>query len=119
MFDPSTGQHHSIQPKSLQGAKGWSTVGVSRRVGGQVYAEFGTNLMRLDDETATIVASGPERPPLKLHDGREVVAFGRGTVSRKDPKTGEVTDRNFKDGGGGDQIVQLGVGRRTRLSAST
>src|SRR6266704_897437 len=38
VFDPSTGQHRSIQPKALQGAKGWSTVGVSRRVGGQVYA---------------------------------------------------------------------------------
>jgi len=119
VFDPSTGQHHSIQPKSLQGAKGWSTVGVSRRVGGEVYAEFGTNLMRLDDETATIVASGPERPPLKLRDGREVVAFGRGTFSLKDPKTGQVTERTFKYAGAGDHIFMVGVGPSNCVYGST
>ena len=89
VFDPASGQHRGILPKGLRGAKGWSTVSVSRRVDGQVYAEFGPNLMRLDDETATIVERAPERPPLKLRDGREVVAFGRGTFSLKDPRTGQ------------------------------
>src|SRR5439155_1669397 len=64
VFDPASGQHRGILPKGLRGAKGWSTVSVSRRVDGQVYAEFGPNLMRLDDETATIVERAPERPPL-------------------------------------------------------
>ena len=119
VFDPATGQHHSLQPRELQGAKGWSTAGVSRRVGGDVYAEFGTNLMRLDDETATIVASGPERPPLKLRDGREVVAFGRGTFSLKDPKTGQVTERTFKYAGAGDHLFMLGVGPSNCVYGST
>ncbi|PYK01489.1 MAG: hypothetical protein DME23_04000 [Verrucomicrobia bacterium] len=60
VFDPATGQHRGILPKGLRGAKGWSTVSVSRRVDGQVYAEFGPNLMQLDDETATIVERAPE-----------------------------------------------------------
>ena len=75
--------------------------------------------MRLDDETATIVASGPERPPLKLHDGREVVAFGRGTFSLKDPKTGQVTERAFKYAGAGDHIFMLGVGPSNCVYGST
>ena len=52
VYDPATAKHHSILPEGLKGAKGWSTVGVSRRTDGRVYAEFGPNLMRLDDETA-------------------------------------------------------------------
>src|SRR4029077_15803220 len=77
VFDPATGQHRSILPKGLQGAKGWTTVAVSRRANGQVYAEFGPTLMRLDDEAATIVERAPEMPLLKLRDGREVAAYGR------------------------------------------
>src|SRR5213075_1676204 len=89
------------------------------RVSGDVYAEFGTNLMRLDDETATIVANGPERPPLKLRDGREVVAFGRGTFSVKDPKTCQVTERTFKYAGAGDHIFMVGVGPSNCVYGST
>src|SRR2546422_5922539 len=48
VFDPSTGQHRSILPKGPEGAKGSSTVAVTRRADGQVYAEDGPNLMRLD-----------------------------------------------------------------------
>ena len=119
VYDPATGNHHSMLPKSLEGAKGWSTVGVSKRAGGQVYAEFGTNLMRLDDETATLVNTGPERPPMKLRDGREVVAFGRGTFSLKDPQTGKVVERTFKYAGAGDHIFMVGSGPGRCIYGST
>lgn len=119
VFDPATGQHHSILPPGLQGAKGWSTVGVSRRADGQVYAEFGPNLMRMDDETATLVDHAPERPPLKLRDGREVSAFGRGTFSLKDPKSGQVVEHTFKYAGAGDFIFMVGVGPSNCVYGST
>src|SRR2546428_4702053 len=118
-FDPATGQHPSIQPEGLKGAKGWSTVGVSRRTDGKVYAEFGTNLMRLDDETATIVERAPERPSLQLRDGREVAAYGRGNFSIKDPKTGKVVERTFKYAGAGDHIFMVGVGPSNCVYGST
>jgi streptogramin lyase len=119
VFDPATGQHHSILPQGLQGAKGWSTVGVSRRSDGQVYAEFGPNLMRLDDEKATKVESAPERPGLRLRDGREVVAFGRGNFSLKDPKAGQVVERSFKYAGAGDYIFMVGAGPSNCVYGST
>src|SRR5207253_322697 len=119
VFDPATGQHRSLLPKSLQGAKGWSTVAVSRRADGQVYAEFGTNLMRMDDETATIVERGPERPPVKLRDGRELVAFGRGTFSLKNPSTAKVVERTFKYAGAGDLIFMVGMGPSNCVYGST
>jgi len=119
VFDPTTGQHHSIQPKGLEGAAGWSTVGVSRRTDGEVYAEFGTNLMRLHDETSTIVDDAPGRPSMKLRDGREVVAFGRGTFSLKGPDSGRIVERSFKYAGAGDQIFMLGVGPSNCVYGST
>jgi len=119
VYDPVTGKHHSILPEGLKGAKGWSTVGVSRRTDGQVYAEFGPNLMRLDDETATLVERGAERPQLKLKDGREVVAFGRGTFSIKDPATGKITERTFKYAGAGDHIFMVGTGPSNCVYGST
>src|SRR5262249_26711831 len=85
----------------------------------QVYAEFGTNLMRLDDETATIVHSAPERPRMKLRDGREVAAFGRGSFSLKEPATGKVVERKFKYAGAGDHIFMVGVGPSNCVWAST
>ena len=119
VFDPATGQHRSLQPKALEGAKGWSTVGVSRRADGQVYAEFGANLMRLEDETATIVHTAPERPRMKLRDGREVTAFGRGTFSLKDPATGKVVERSYKYAGAGDHIFMVGLGPSNCVYGST
>lgn len=119
VFDPTTGKHRSILPEGLQGAKGWSTVGVSRRSDGNVYAEFGPNLLRLDDETATPVKSAPERPALKLKDGRDVVAFGRGTFSLRDPATGKVTERTFKYEGAGDHIFMVGTGPSNCVYGST
>jgi outer membrane protein assembly factor BamB len=119
VFDPATGQHHGMLPAGLHGAKGWSTVGVSRRADGQVYAEFGPNLMRLDDEQATIVDHAPDRPGLKLRDGREVVAFGRGTFSIKDPRTGQVAEHTFKYAGAGDYIFMVGVGPSNSVHGST
>lgn len=119
VFDPATGGHRSILPAGLQGAKGWTTVSVSRRADGRVYAEFGPTLMRLDDETATVVGRAPERPPLRLRDGREVTAFGRGTFSVKDPRTGQVTARTFKYSGAGDHIFMVGVGPGNCVYGST
>src|ERR1051326_6656865 len=119
VFDPTSGRHRSILPEGLPGRKGGGTVAVSRRADGQVYAEFGPTLMRLDDETAVIVERGAERPPLKLRDGREVTAFGRGTFSLKDPQTGQVAERTFKYAGAGDHIFMLGVGPSNCVYGST
>lgn len=119
VFDPATGRHRSILPDGLKGAQGWSTVGVSRRSDGQIYAEFGPNVMRLDDETAHIVQTAPVRVPLRLRDGREVVAFGRGTFSLKDPRSGEVTERKFEYQGAGDMLFVLGNGPNGAVYGST
>src|SRR5207249_2305511 len=121
VFDPVTGQHRSILPTGLAGAKSSSTVSVSRRADGQVYAEFGSHLMRLDDETATATAveRAPERPSLKLRDGGEIVAFGRGTFSLKDPGTGQVIERTFKYEGAGDHIFMVGIGPSNIVYGST
>jgi streptogramin lyase len=110
VFDPATRQHRSLLPKGLEGAKDWSTVGVSRRSDGNVYAEFGTNLMRLDDETATRVPTAPERSPVKLRDGRAVSSFERGRFTLRDPGTGASVERAFEYAGNGDHIFMLGVG---------
>ena len=118
-YDPSTRKHRSILPEGLKGEKGWSTVGVSRRADGQVYAEFGPNLMRLDDETATIVERGPERLPLKFKNGREVVAYGRGTFSIKELASGKVVERTFKYEGAGDHIFMVGLGPSNCVYGST
>jgi outer membrane protein assembly factor BamB len=117
VFDPTTGQHRSILPKALP--KRGGTVSVSRRVDGQVYAEFGPSVMRLDDETATLVERAPARLPLKLRDGREVVAFGRGTFSLKDPGRGQVAERTFEYAGAGDYIFVVGVGPNNCVYGST
>jgi outer membrane protein assembly factor BamB len=120
VFDPETRQHRSLLPEGLQGAKGWSTVGTSRRSDGQAYAEFGPNLMRLDDGTATIVKSAPERRLPRLRDGRELAAFGRGTFSLKDPHTGQVAARTFQyPGGAGDQLFTVGAGPSNCVYGST
>lgn len=119
VFDPKTREHRSLLPPNLEGAKGWSTVGVSRRADGNVYAEFGTNLMRLDDETPTRVSSAPSPPPLKLRDGREVVHFDRGEFSLKDARTGQVTRRTFKYTGAGDAIFLVSVGPSNCIYGST
>lgn len=110
VYDPATRQHRSLMPPGLQGAKGWSTVGVARRRDGNVYAEFGPTLMRLDDETATLVKAAPERAPPTLRDGRVVSAFGRGTFSLTDPATGRTVERTFKYAGVGDMIFVVGNG---------
>ena len=117
VFDPLTRQHRSILPKGL--TNGGGTVSVSRRADGHVYAELGPNLMRLDDQTATVVERAPGRPALKLRDGREVVAFGRGTFSLKDPHTGEVSERTFKYSGAGDYIFMVGAGPNDCVYGST
>lgn len=119
VYDPATKTHKSILPAGLKGEKGWSSVGVSKRSDGNVYAEFGPNLMRMDDETATIVKTGPDREPMKLRDGRIVASFGRGEFSIKDPKSGAVTEHKFSYAGSGDLIFTVGVGPGGRVYGST
>jgi streptogramin lyase len=119
MFDPATKQHRSLLPRGLEGAKGWSTVGVSKRSDGNVYAEFGTNLFRLDDETPTRVQSAPDRPQMKLRDGRVVSSFDRGRFTLLDPKTGKSVERTFKYTGNGDHIFVVGVGPSNCVYGST
>ena len=119
VFDPATKQHRSLMPPDLQGASGWSTVGVSRRSDGNVYAEFGTNFMRLDDEIVTRVQTGPDRPQMKLRDGRVVTSTDRGRFTLLDPQTGQSIERTFKYAGNGDHIFMLGVGPSNCVYGST
>lgn len=119
MFDPATRQHRSLLPDGLKGSKGWCTVGVSRRADGQVYAEFGPNLLKIDDEHVTIVSSAPSRPPLKFRDGTEVTTFGRGTYSLRNSGSKEISERTFDYQGAGDMIFVLGLGPRGCIYGST
>jgi streptogramin lyase len=119
VFDPATKEHRSMLPPGLEGARGWSTVGVSRRIDGNVYAEFGTNLMRLDDEQVTPVKSAPERPGLQLKDGRRITAFERGRFTIEDPTTGKTVRRTFKYEANGDLIFVVGVGPSNCVYGST
>ena len=119
VYDPQTRAHRSILPEGLRGSPGWSTVGVTRRSDGQVYASFGSNLFRVDDESVTRVESAPKPPPLKLRDGRVVTAFGRGSFSLRDPKNGKVVERTFKYRGAGDMIFVVGVGPGGAIYGST
>ncbi len=119
VFDPATREHRSILPAGLEGAKGWTTVGVSSRADGNAYAEFGSNLMRLDDGTPVKVENAPGTAPLKFRDGRVVTAFARGSFSLKDPKSGEVVERKFSYEGAGDHIFTLGLGPNDCVYGST
>lgn len=119
VYDPETGNHKSIQPPGLVGAKGWGTVGVSTRENGEVYAEFGSNLMHLEGETATVVTTGPNRAPMKLRDGRIVASFERGAFTLKDPKSGATTKRTFPYEGAGDYIFTVGNGPEGWIYGST
>jgi streptogramin lyase len=119
MFDPATKQHRSLLPPGLEGAKGWTTVNVSKRSDGNVYADFGTNLFRLDDDKVTRVTTAPNPPVRTLRDGREVVSFDRGKFSLKNPKTGEVVERKFKYAGAGDMIFVVGNGPNGCIYGST
>jgi outer membrane protein assembly factor BamB len=107
----------------VRAAGGWSNaggfVGVSRRNDGNVYVEFGTNLMRLDDETLTRVATAPERPKMQLRDGRVITSFDRGQFTVLDPATGKTVERTFKYAGNGDHIFVVGVGPSNCVYGST
>lgn len=123
VFDPATKRSRSLLSPELRAAGGWSNaggfVGVSRRSDGQVYAEFGTNLMRLDDESLTRVATAPERPRMQLRDGRVITSFDRGQFTVLDPATGMTVDRTFKYAGNGDHIFVVGIGPSNCVYGST
>jgi streptogramin lyase len=119
VFDPATRTHRSILPDGLRGNPAWNTVGVSRASDGFVYATYGTNVLRIDDETVTSVATAAGAPPLKLRDGRVVSAFGRGIFSLTDPATGKVVERTFKYAGAGDMIFVVGMGPGGAIYGST
>lgn len=123
VFDPATKQSRRLLTPEVRAAGGWSNgggfVGVSRRNDGNVYVEFGTNLMRLDDETLTRVATAPERPKMQLRDGRVITAFDRGQFTVLDPATGKTVERTFKYAGNGDHIFVVGVGPSNCVYGST
>ena len=110
VFDPATGTHRSILPEGIRGAPGAISVGVSRRSDGQVYAATSAGLLRIEDENLAHVSTAPDLPPLKLHDGRVVSEFGRGSFSLRDPRTGTVVEHTFKYAGAGDMIFVVGIG---------
>jgi len=123
VFDPATKTSRSLLTTEVRAASGWSNaggfVGVSRRTDGNVYAEFGTNLMRLDDEVLTRVTTAPERPKMKLRDGRVITSFGRGHFAVQDPANGKIVERTFKYAGNGDYIFVVGVGPSNCVYGST
>ncbi len=119
MYDPATGQHRSLLPPGLQGASGWTTVSVSRRSDDNVYAEFGTNVMRLDDETVTRVSAAPAPKPLKLRDGRIVTSYERGRFTLQDPTTDKSVEHTFQYSANGDRIFVVGVGPSNCVYGST
>jgi outer membrane protein assembly factor BamB len=118
-FDPATGKHRSILPDKLRAPSGATGVSVWRGADGQAYAQIGGKQARLDDEQAVVVENAPGKASMKLRDGREVVEFGRGTFSLKDPQNGEVTARTFKYAGAGDYIFTIGVGPGNCVYGST
>ncbi len=119
VFDPATKEHRSLIPPGLRGAEGWRTVGVSKHSDGNVYASFGTNLFRVDDETVERVATAPGVPPMKLKDGRIVTSFERGRFTLKDPATGATVQRTFHYAGNGDHIFVVGAGPSNCVYGST
>ena len=118
-FDPATGKHHSLLPDKLRAPSGATGVSVWRGSDGQAYAQIGGKQARLNDEDVVLVENAPDKSPMKLRDGREVVEFGRGTFSLKDPQSGEVTARTFKYAGAGDHIFTVGVGPSNCVYGST
>ncbi len=118
-FDPATGKHRSILPDKLRAPSGATGVSVWRGADGQAYAQIGSKQARLDDEQAVVVENAPAKATMKLRDGREVVEFGRGTFSLKDPQGGKVTARTFKYVGAGDHIFVVGVGPSNCVYGST
>jgi outer membrane protein assembly factor BamB len=119
VFDPATRQHRSILPPGLRGTPGWSAVSVSRGDDGKVYATFGTNVMRLDDETPVRVPARPSPPLPKLRDGRVLTHFERGRFTLREPNTGKMVERAFDYRANGDSIFVLGVGPSNCVYGST
>ena len=119
VYDPATKQHRSIMPEKFRNTAPGNFVGVTRRSDGQIYVACHAGLLRVDDESVTRVESAPELPPLKLRDGREVTAFGRGSFSLRDPKKGKVAERTFKYSGAGDMIFVVGTGPGGTIYGST
>ena len=119
VFDPVTRQHRSILSVGLRGTPGWSAVNVARESDGNVYATFGTNVMRLDDATPVPVLTRPAPPALKLSDGRIVTEFDRGRFTLRDPRTGKTVERKFEYTANGDSIFVLGAGPSNCVYGST
>ena len=118
-FDPATRQHRSILPERLRAATGPTGVSVWRGADGQAYAQIGSKQARLDNDQVIEVGNAPGKAPMKLRDGREVVEFGRGTFTVKNPKSGESVSRTFQYRGAGDYIFTVGVGPSNCVYGST
>jgi streptogramin lyase len=119
MFDPATGRHRSILPDNLRAPNGATGVSVWRGADGQAYAQLGGKQARLDEEQVVVVEKASGKAAMKLRDGREVVEFGRGTFSLKDPYSGKITARSFRYAGAGDYIFTVGVGPSNCVYGST
>lgn len=119
VYDPKTGSHQSILPSDLKGAKGWSTVGVSKRADGNVYATFGPTLMRMDNGKATLIENAPSGAPMDLSDGRIISSYSRGKFTVNNPKTGTAVERTFSYTGAGDYIFVIGNGPKGDIYGST
>lgn len=118
-YDPATRQAQSILPAGSRGTEGWKTVGVSKRSDGHVYAEFGTNVMRLENGKAARVEKYPGPKPLTLRDGRIISHFERGRFVVEDPKTGLKKEHRFRYAGAGDRIFVVGNGPDGMVYGST
>lgn len=120
IFDPETGEHHSILPKNVPRGDEPLKVTVSLRADGNVYGQFDKKFARIDGEQATFVETPPPFPPLKFKNGSTILAFGRGTYTLKtgDEKP-KYAKKTFKYQGAGDEIFLLGVGPSNCVYGST
>lgn len=118
VFDPATRRHRSLLSESVRALAGPGAPEVVRGADGRVYAHL-VRWYRIDDELTVPFEGEPERAPLKLRDGRAVAAYGRGSFSLRDPKTGAVTERTFRYAGAGDPIFVLGMGPSGCVYGST
>src|SRR5262249_7558527 len=109
-YNPETREHHSVLPESLRQPASASSGSVSVGDDGTVYGSSHGKALRLEAGRATIVDSIAKPAPVKLRDGRILVARDRGTFSLRDPKTDKVIECTFKYQATGDSIFVVGNG---------
>lgn len=118
-YDPETRQKESVLPDELRSGDGATAVSVWNGADGQAYAVIGSQNVRLDGTQVVPDDDAPGKAPLQLRDGREVVEYGRGTYSLKDPASGAIVNHEFEYAGAGDYIFVLGNGPQGKIYGST